>query len=333
MTDAPTLAPKPAPAPGSTLPERLAACRNLSAAESAITSWFERNHHALPFESAAAVAAGAGVSEMSVSRFVRRLGYPSFRAFKAELRAQSRRQGRPGMGEAMGEALDDRLSRWSLPEAGGAALAEVLRREVEAIIDAYELAQGPAWREAMGVVAGAGRVSVAGFQASKGLALDFATRLKWVRPGVRFVEGTSGTWSEIFAEEAEGGTSCVVLVDTAAYARTSFRLAELCRRQDLPLVIVTDRFGAWARRYTPHVLSVSTHVGTYWDSSAGLAALLGLMVNDVTARLGGSATERLRRLSALGEHFEAFAYDPDRQAGPGRSESHDAPESHQTGGT
>lgn len=308
-----------------TLPERLAACRDLSIAESAVASWFERNHHALPFESAAAVAAGAGVSEMSVSRFVRRLGYPSFRAFKAELRAQSRRQGVPGLDEMIDGALDDRLRRWSLPEAGGAALEDMLRREVEAIVDAYELARRPAWREALDMVAGAGRVSVTGFQASKGLALDLATRLEWVRPGVRFVEGTSGTWSEIFGEEAEGSTSCVILVDTAAYARASFRIGELCVRRNLPLVIVTDRFGAWARRYTPHVLSVSTHVGTYWDSTAGLAALLGLLVNDVTARLGPAATERLQRLSALGEHFEAFAYDADRPARPGRPESH-APE-------
>jgi DNA-binding MurR/RpiR family transcriptional regulator len=128
------------------------------------------------------------------------------------------------------------------------------------------------------------------------------------------VEGTSGTWSEIF-DEVEG-SSCVVLVDTAAYARTSFRISELCLRQGLPLVIVTDRFSGWARKYTPHVLSVSTHTGTYWDSSAGLAALLGLFVNAVTARLGPEAESRRERMSALGEHFEAFAYDSDTQVRP-----------------
>jgi len=109
-------------------------------------------------------------------------------------------------------------------------------------------------------------------------------------------------------------------VDTAAYARTSFRLAGLCLREGLPLVIVTDRYGAWARKYTPHVLSVSTYTGTYWDSSAGLSALLGLMVNGVTARLGDAAKVRLARMTALGEHFEAFAYDPDGVARPMRLE-------------
>jgi DNA-binding MurR/RpiR family transcriptional regulator len=288
------------------LRERLAACRNLSGAESAIATWFERNLHALPFESAAEVAAGAGVSEMSVSRFVRRLGYENFRALKADLKSQSRHQER--------SELDDRLRRWSLPSGNGAAPEETLRREIEAIVDVYELARQPVWRDALDVVVGARRVNVTGFQASKGLALDFASRLKWVRPGVRFVEGTSGTWSEIF-DEGEG-SSCIVLVDTAAYARTSFRISELCLRQGLPLVIVTDRFSNWARKYTPYVLSVSTHTGTYWDSSAGLAALLGLLVNAVTARLGPEAEGRRERMSALGDHFEAFAYDPDTHVRP-----------------
>ena len=56
------------------------------------------------------------------------------------------------------------------------------------------------------------RVDVTGFQGSKGLALDFATRLKYARPGIRFVEGTSGNWSEVFDEEPAG--SCLILVDT-----------------------------------------------------------------------------------------------------------------------
>ena len=293
-----------------TLNDRLAACRNLSGTESALATWMERNLHALPFENAATVAAGAGVSEMSVSRFVRRLGYENFKAFKADLKAQSQGGVRP--------ELDDRLRRWALPRSSGEALDETLRREIEAIVDVYHLARQSVWRDALEVVVAAERVSVTGFQASKGLALDFASRLKWVRPGVRFVEGTSGTWSEIF-EEA-GPPSCVVLVDTAAYARTSFQIAELCLRQGLPLVIVTDRFSNWARKYTPLVLSVSTHTGTYWDSSAGLAALLGLLVNDVTARLGPQAKLRFEQMTALGEHFQAFAYDPDAQARPMRSD-------------
>ena len=302
-----------------TLRERLAACRNLSGAESAIATWFERNLHVLPFESASDVAAGAGVSEMSVSRFVRRLGYENFRAFKADLKASSTHRERL--------ELDDRLSRWAIPSETSQALDETLRREIEAVIDVYELARQPVWRDALELVVRAERVSVTGFQASKGLALDFASRLKWVRPGVRFVEGTSGTWSEVFEEGT--GPTCMVLVDTAAYARTSFRIAELCLRQGLPLVVVTDRFSNWARKYTPHVLSVSTHTGTYWDSSAGLAALLGLLVNAVTARLGPAAKARHAQMTALGEHFEAFAYDPDTQVRPMRPGASGADDEHQ----
>jgi DNA-binding MurR/RpiR family transcriptional regulator len=106
------------------LRQRLAALESLSGVESALAIWMERNLLSLPFESAVAVAEGAGVSEMSVARFVSRLG--------------------------------------SAP----------------------------------------------------------------------------------------------------LYARTFLTLAAEAARTGLPLVVVTDRFGTWARRYTPHVLSVSTQTGT-----------------------------------------------------------------------
>ncbi|MBK8438665.1 MAG: MurR/RpiR family transcriptional regulator [Rhodobacter sp.] len=282
-----------------TLRERLAGLSNLSGAESALTSWIERNLHALPFESAANVAEGAGVSEMSVSRFVRKLGYDGFRALKAELKAQTVRAERP--------EFDDRLRRFALPSGDPAELNEALRLEIEAILDVYRLAKGPAWQDALDVIERAERVSVAGFQGSKGLALDFATRLKWTRPGVRFVEGTSGTWSEVFDEDPT--RSCLVLLDTALYARTSLKLAEMAQREGMPMVIVTDRFGNWARKFTPHVLSVSTWTNTWWDSSAGLSALLGLLLNGLTMRAGPAARARLKRLSALGQAFETFADD------------------------
>ena len=294
--------------PAPPLRERLASLSELSNAESALATWMERNLPVLPFESAAAVATGAGVSEMSVSRFVRRLGYPDFRSFKAELRAQALRDERPD--------LDDRLGRFARPASGDAALDEALQREVEAIVEVYAAARTPAWSDALDVIDGADRVSVTGFQGSKGLALDFATRLKWARPGVRFVEGTSGTWSEVFDEDPT--RSCLVLVDTALYARSSLDLAAAAGREGLPLVVVTDRFGNWARKLTPHVLSVGTQTGTWWDSSAGLSALLGLMLNDLTVRLGPAAKARLDRLSALGRTFGIFADDTAVTARPAR---------------
>lgn len=274
---------------------------DLTPAERAVAAFMTSNPRRLPFETAAGIGAAAGVSEMTVLRFVRSLGYANLKSLKASLAARE---------SEVGGALDDRWQRFRVPAGSDEAMAMSLRREIAALVQVYETATGPAFAKALAVLTAASHVHVVGFQASKGLALDFATRLKYARPGVRFVEGTSGTYSEIFAEDH--GRACVVLVDTAAYSTTGFRLAERCVAQDLPLVIVTDRFANRARRYTPHVLSVSTQIGTFWDSPSGIAALLNLLLNAVTAEQGAQAEARAARLKDLGAHFEAFGYEPAR---------------------
>jgi DNA-binding MurR/RpiR family transcriptional regulator len=289
-----------------TLEERLAAAADLTPAERTLAGWFEDHLRMLPFESAASIAAAAGVSEMTVIRFVRQLGYANLKTLKAELKARA---------EVADVGLDDRWSRFRVP-GGDADMAESLRLEIASLVSVYDLAGSPAWRRAIDAATAAERLHVAGFQASKGLALDFSTRLRFVRPGVRFAEGLSGTWSEIFGEEPAG--SCVFLVDTAAYCPTSFRIAELCADGGIPLIVATDRFGDWARGYTDMALTVSTQARTFWDSPTPLACMLNLFLDGVSRSIGQPARDRVERLRALGDHFESFAFEPPRRARAGR---------------
>ena len=75
-------------------------------------------------------------------------------------------------------------------------------------------------------------IHVSGFQASQGLAMDFSTRLKWVRPGVRFAEARAGVFSEVL--DSDPARECLVLIDTASYARKAIQLARKARDRSLP---------------------------------------------------------------------------------------------------
>ena len=88
------------------------------------------------------------------------------------------------------------------------------------------------------------------------------------------------------------------------------KVADLCHQRRIPLIVVTDRYSAWARRYTPHVLSVTTSTNAFLDSTAGLSALLGLFLNGLTARLGDSVSKRVEEMKDLADHFEPFTFDP-----------------------
>lgn len=291
---------------GGTARERIARTRNLSRGESQIALWIERNYDSLPFTNAAELAAGAGVSEMTVSRFIRRLGYENFKSFKRAV-GEEFRNGGDGDGGS-------RAHRIAIPKATGRELDDLLQRELEAIVEVYDLAASEQWQAALDVVHKARHVNVTGFQGVKGMAMDFATRLKYTRPGVRFAGGRSGNWSEIFIEEPEH--SCLILIEIVPYAHEAVKIADLCLRRDIDLVVITDRYGTWPRKYTPHVLTVDTATKAFLDSTAGLSALLGLFLNSLTARLGKDARRRVREMRDLAAHFDPFSYDPGSNARP-----------------
>ncbi|WP_368412929.1 MurR/RpiR family transcriptional regulator [Dongia sp.] len=264
----------------------------LSDTEQDIALYLRHNLEAIAFETGLSIAGRVGVSEMSVIRFIRSLGYRNLRDLKNAIR---------GKNGSDHPDVDNALERFRVRHDG---LAESLELELQAVIQAYELAGTKKWAGAVNLLVERNSVFVCGFQASKGLALDFANRLKYARPGVRFAEGTAGTFSEVLQSPAK--ESCLVLVDTIAYARKSMMLARKAREKNLPIVVVTDMFSHWAHDFTDLVLEGHTYVKTFWDSSASISVILNLLINSVATKLGRKAEDNFREMVEYGHYFEEF---------------------------
>ncbi|RWB04526.1 MurR/RpiR family transcriptional regulator [Mesorhizobium sp.] len=271
--------------------------------EQAIARYLLANIHDIPFETGATIAAGAGVSEASVTRFVRRLGYTDLKEMKRGLRSAPK---------VTSPGLDSAELRFRIGGEKQGRLARSLEMEQQALAAAYGLAQGEMWSEIVHLLSTCDRVNCVSFQAVKGLGLDFATRLRWVRSDVRFAEGLGGTFSEILTDSGEN--SCVLLIDTAEYAAMSFRLCAQIKRRKIPLIIVTDKYSHWASEYTKLALEVSTRVDLYWDSTAAISSVLNLLTHSVAEKLGKSAETRMNELEDIAGILRTFHKPPRRVA-------------------
>ena len=269
--------------------------KEFTSSDRLIAAYLKDNLAQLPFETGAAISERIGVSEMSFIRFVRKLGYKSLRQIKDELRSE---EAAPSLD------VDDALERFRVRNESFGELAGSLDLQVRAIAEAYQLTTLHRWQSIVDLLAHRERLFVVGFQASKGLALDFATRLEYARGEVRFIESTSGVFSELLEMAPE--TGCLVLFDTVAYAKKGMLLAERAKQQDIPLVIVTDHFSNWAYEFTELVLQGHTQVNTFWDSAASLSVISNLLVNAIASKLGESASRRFEKMKELGDHFDEF---------------------------
>lgn len=283
------------PAAASLLERIQAHFPELTRAERSVAAYLRANARGIPFETAASIARKVGVSPMTVGRLLRALGYAGLGEVKEELSRSL---------AAAPWHVGDRYERFRRGKADPRGLADSLDREMKALIGVYELAAAPRFRVAARRIASASVVHVAGFQTVRGAAMDFASRLEYVRDGVRLLDGQNGTYAELFASRQ--ARSCLVVIDIRRYSRQARLLARTAAERGIPMVIVTDSFCHWAAAHTDEALHVLTDVGLFWDSNAAISSLLNLLLEEVIRLLGRDVGKRMAVLETLQDRFEAF---------------------------
>lgn len=239
---------------------------NLSKLEAVLGQWLMRNQSGLGLETGASIAAKTGVSEITVSRFLRRMGYKGLSGLKQDLQAQGATQ---------------------FPEAEvyvrllEGEIGALIRRDAEAMLAIAAQVARPEWDKAITAIHGATEVFVTGFQTVRGVAEDFSRRLSIMRDRVRFVAPHDGGLAEWIGAGTGG---CLILVDTVPYAREAAPILRAATARGMVVVVATDELNTWAAPHTPFVFMVSTGAGTFVESTGPLASMLNLITHATAAR-------------------------------------------------
>lgn len=266
-----------------------------TASERAIAHYILSNRSGIAYETATSIAAKLDVSAVTVGRFCRMLGYRHFRDLK-----EAARHDKTAVPWLVGDQLADYLATGN----DKAQMKRSLELEIEALVGVYQLAERPVWETTVTLLAHAERIHIAGFQTERGIATTLAHLLQYVRDGVSQVDLGAGSFADVLATARS--SHCLVIVDIRRYSRLSRALAKAAKKQNIPVVVITDKFCDWAGELTPYVLAVSTESPLFWSSSVGLGCLVNLLVNSVVGRLGSGVERRLERISELYRTFTGY---------------------------
>ncbi|MFP7674568.1 MurR/RpiR family transcriptional regulator [Marivita sp. S0852] len=273
--------------------------RDGSKADKAIASYMSSSLTELPFETAASIASKVKVSEATVGRFCRSIGYENFRDLKEHLKGQ------------VGDhpwLVSERLNELRKTSSNNTThLARGMEMEIAGLVSVYELATTQTWQNVVKRLATTDRVFVAGFQTERGLAQYFANQLHYVRDRVTLVDLASGNFSEVLASDT---ASCLVIFEARRYSRQAKVLAQQAQAAGLPVTLITDVFCDWGSEVTDEMLAVPTQVNQFWDSTALMASLGNLLINGVFMELGPETAHRLERISQLFGRFTGHVGDP-----------------------
>lgn len=281
----------------STLREQLeTVLPELSNLEAQVAQYMLLNIGDLSFETGASLAGKVGVSEITVSRLLRRLGYEGMRGLKRELRNQLMNR------ELLSEVASSNLD---VPKP----FSEVLDLEIEAIRDVFRQCASPTWTRLIKTISEADNVYVTGFQTVRGLAEDCARRLALARGDVRFLsahDGMMAEWLSSPTKKDDHINECLVLIDVVAYAREAPAIAKLCNETGRSLVVVTDEMCHWAKNHTDLIVHTSTRCGLFLESTVAITAALNLIVDAVAKEHSTEIAERLQEWKANARSLNIF---------------------------
>lgn len=271
--------------------------QNGAGASRAIATYMLANLSELPFDTAMTVAEKVGVSELTVGRFCRSIGYQHFKDLKADLKVDV--SDSPWL-------IGDRLREFQAStREGGGDLAKSLELELAATVRVYELVRTPQWAVVVKRLATVKQVFIVGFQSERGIAATMAHLLQYVRDGVHLVDHSSGIFSEVLL--ADPKSSALVMFDARRYSRQAALLASRSRDAGMPVTLVTDLFCDWARDCTTEVFAVPSEINLFWDTNGPMLTLVHLMLNGIIGEFGPEVEERLDRLSGLYGDFVGHA--------------------------
>lgn len=287
------------------------ALSSASKADRSLATFMLAEPRTLPFETAASLAEKVGVSEPTVGRFCRAIGYDGFKDLKNHLKNEMGDQ--PWL---IGDRLRDLRAR---AQAGEDQLSRGLELEMAALVAVYEIAHSAGFDAVVKRLASADNVYAVGFQTERGMAQIFVNQLQYLRDRVQLLDMAGGNFAEVLA--MDGQDAALVIFEARRYSRHARLLAEEANAAGIHVTLITDPYCDWAHDVADEIFVVPTSFNLFWDSTAQMASLANLLVNGVFMALGPDVEARMDKITKLYGHFTGHV----GRQGSGRDAERNAP--------
>ena len=256
----------------------------LTAAERRVAQVVLERPQLVGFGTVADLAAAASAGAATVVRLAAKLGFDGFSSLQASVQRDLSRQLRPAAERIRELGGEQPIERHRAAELSN----------VQATLDAVESASLDA---VVALLADTDRdVLVLAGDAEWGVAVQFATDLGALRPGVTTVGGSDIGVRRALALSTPRST--LIAVDLRRYERWVLEAVEQSRKAGHTIVALSDGVLSPLAMRADHSFVIAAASVSPFDSHVGTLALFDLFVAAAAERLKSTAAERLERVEA-----------------------------------
>ncbi len=236
------------------------------------------------------MAAAAGVSEASVIRFARVLGFDGYMDFQRYLRVQYQADERRGGGT-------------NFDLSGSLLLRDAAEKEfleeyyVNSILNIESFFSQNTWQaldEAATLLTQSGRKFIIASRANSGIGSSCFLILRHLLPDVYFTASAAASVIDTLSDAQTG--DCVLAFCFPRYSDLDMLSLEMVRRAGARIIVVTDHIGSSPAQFAHLVLTVRVNTDFGFTSFVGARFVMELLCACVGRKVGRGNEEKLRRI-------------------------------------
>jgi len=241
------------------------------------------------FMTSTELAAALDVSEASVIRFARALGFTGYMEFQKNLR-KSHTERLNRISSAVSVPYE-RLQA-SMAAGSGDYIQEFLMNTETNIASVVRNNPKETFDRAVDVILAAGRKYIVASRANSGVAAYFNLLLR------HQVTDVIPTWESsvnVIDHMCDiGSEDCVVLFSFPRYSEMDRQAMQMAEDAGAKIVVITDRPSAPLAQFADVLLTVDVDTNTFFNSYVGVQLVMEILSAGISRRTGGGNAEKLQ---------------------------------------
>ena len=261
--------------------------KDLTKSEKSIAEYFIANQYRICSKTLREVASTIGVSDASVLRFVRTLGYEGYNDLKEDIFRQIDQR----MGEKPKVSLSSRLSvnaNKVKDDELTASYLDLVFNNIQKTIcdnsigDFYRLVQ---------MVVDSNRKYIVGLQGCKSAAAQLSLLLKFAVDDV--VEITNADYSTHCQMRGIGDNDLLILFSISRYYKMDMAISELAHKNKAKICVITDSYIAPMANHADIVIVAETGSSSYFNSIVAMHSICEFLALLLARKKEDAIRERL----------------------------------------